>query len=272
MPSDSSVVSRQDQDGIRILSLNRPEKRNALNAELVAALTLQLQQASTDGVRVVILTGMGKVFSAGADLAALERLQTASFRENLEESRLLAGLFQTIVDVPFPVVAAVNGHAIAGGTGLVAACDYAVAASGAKFGLTEVRLGFVPAIVLSFALRRLGTAAARDLMLTGRIIDATEAHRLHLVNRVVEAGEENASAPVLDAAVEWARLVADHTSASAVSTTRRLISELSSLDLETALERAAVENAEARGTPDCIAGVTAFLEKRDAPWKRGRDS
>ena len=258
----SELVLRRREGPVLTLTLNRPDKRNALSAELVGALKEALDEAAGDeGVRVIVLTGAGKVFSAGADLAALEALQTASPMENLADSRHLASLFETIYRHPKPVIAHVNGHAIAGGCGLAAVCDLALVADRAKLGFTEVRIGFVPAIVSVFVLRKLGEAAARDLMLRGHLISAQEAVAAGLVTRVVPADE-------LAAAVEaLATEMATETSGTAVQLTKQLLADVPGMGFREALDYAVQLNAVARGTDDCKAGIAAFLGKSDPPWK-----
>ena len=249
---------------VRTLTLDRPEVRNALSAGLVAELTAALEDAGRDdGVRVVVVTGAGRAFSAGADLAALQALGSASAEANLEDSELLARLFQTVYQLPKPVVAKVQGHAIAGGCGLAAVCDLSVVADGAKLGFTETRIGFVPAIVAVFVVRKLGEAAARDLLLRGRLVEAEEAASMGLVTRVV-------APDALDLEVDaLCRELATETSASAVALTKRLLADVPSMGVAEGLSYAARLNALARGTDDCRAGVRAFLGKTDPPWKAG---
>lgn len=257
------LVHVQIEEPVATLTLNRPEKRNALNGALVAALARELAAvADRPEVRVVVLTGAGKVFSAGADLAELARLQETTTEENLADSEQLAALFRQLAYYPKPVIARLNGHAIAGGCGLAVACDFAIAAAGSKLGFTEVRIGFVPAIVATFVLRRVGETAVRDLLLRGRLIEAEEAVRLGLIHQVVP-GE------ALDATVQaLAWELATETSPSAVAMTRRLLADLSGLSLDAALAYATRVNALARGTADCKAGIRAFLERQDPPWRK----
>jgi methylglutaconyl-CoA hydratase len=263
----SDLVLRRREGRVLTLTLNRADKRNALSADLVGALKDALAEAAEDdAVRVVVLTGAGKVFSAGADLAALEALQAASPMDNLADSQHLAGLFEAIYRHPKPVVAHVNGHAIAGGCGLAAVCDIALVADGAKLGFTETRIGFVPAIVSVFVLRKLGEAAARDLMLRGHLISADEAAAVGLVTRVVPAAD-------LDAAVDaLARELATETSATAVALTKRLLADVPGMGLGDALDHAVQLNALARGTDDCKAGIASFLGKTDPPWKTATEA
>lgn len=245
------------------ITLNRPDKRNALNAAMVSALRAALEEAATDpAVRVVVLTGAGAVFSAGADLAALEALQTATAEENLADSEHLAGLFRQLYLHPKPVVARINGHAIAGGCGLAAVCDFSVAAETARLGFTEVRIGFIPAIVAVFVLRKLGEAAARDLLLRGRLIGAAEAVATGLITQAVPAEALDETVALL--AGELAR----ETSASAVWLTKKLLAQVPGMGLDEALTFAAQLNALARSTDDCKAGIAAFLGKTDPPWRR----
>ena len=257
------MLQSHSSGSILTLTLDRPEVRNALSGELVEQLTGALEAAGRDdAVRVVVLTGTGRAFSAGADLAALQGLQTASAEANLADSELLARLFETIYTLPKPVVAKVQGHAIAGGCGLAAVCDVSLVADDVKLGFTETRIGFVPALVAVFVVRKLGEAAARDLLLRGHLIDAAEAERIGLVTRAVPAGD-------LDVAVDaLCRDLATETSASAVALTKRLLADVPSMGLAEGLSYAARLNAFARSTDDCKAGVAAFLGKTDPPWRR----
>ncbi len=258
------LVQYAVRDRVATLTMNRPDKRNALNAALVTALQRALAQADADeAARVVVLTGAGTAFSAGADLAALEALQTAAPLDNAADSAHLAGLFEQIYLLSKPVVARVNGHAVAGGCGLAAVCDFSVAAATARLGFTEVRIGFVPAIVMVFVLRKLGEAAARDLLLRGALVSAEEAAALGLISRAVPAAD-------LDAAVDaLAREIATETSGSAVALTKQMMAHLPGMGLREALAYAAQMNAFARSTDDCRAGIAAFLARTDPPWRAG---
>ena len=261
-----ALLLRDHRGPVLTLTLNRPDKRNALSAGLVGELKEALAEAAADdGVRVVVLTGAGKAFSAGADLAALEALQTASAEANLADSQHLAEVFAAIYRHPKPVVAKVNGHAIAGGCGLAAVCDLALVSTRAKLGFTETRIGFVPAIVSVFVLRKLGEAAARDLMLRGHLISAEEAAAVGLVTRAV-------APDALDAEVDAvARELATETSATAVALTKGLLADVPGMGLDEALGHAVQLNALARGTDDCRAGIAAFLGKTDPPWRAAND-
>jgi len=252
--------------GIAVISLDRPEKRNALNADLVRSLTDTIVTMGADSaLRVVVLTGSGTAFSAGADLDALRSLRSASDKDNLEDSLQLASLFEAVMTCPLPVIARVGGHAVAGGCGLAAACDLVYAVDTARLGFTEVRIGFVPAIVSVVLRRRLGSADLRDLLLTGRLVDASEAERMGLVTRSVTADR-------LDEAVYGAAArIARETSREAVARTKAMLVRGRGGDLGEELRAAAAENASARRTEDCIAGVDAFLDGREPPWRTAWD-
>jgi len=255
----------RDDGPVRTLTLNRPERRNALSHALVADLRAALDDAAGDDrVRVLVLRGEGKAFCAGADLDAMRALQTASTPENLADSAHLAGLFRQMVTHPKPIVGRLHGAAIGGGCGLAAACDIAVAEEGLKIGFTEVRLGFVPAIVMVVALRRMGETAVRDLMLTGRLVDGLEAARLGLVAHAVPADR-------LDDAVDaLAHGLATETSASAVALTKAMLACVPGMGLDEGFTYAAQTNALCRTTPDFQAGIAAFLDKTPPPWKQGK--
>ncbi|PSR02385.1 MAG: methylglutaconyl-CoA hydratase [Bacteroidetes bacterium QS_8_68_28] len=258
----ATLLRRKTRGPTTTLTFARPDKRNALNAALVGELRGALRKAAEDDtVRTVVLTGAGSVFSAGADLASLEALQEASPEENLHDSEHLAGLFEEIYRHPKPVIAKVNGHAIGGGAGLTAVCDFAYVAEGAKIGFTEVRIGFVPAIVMVFVRRKLGETAARDLLLRGRLLPGEEAAEIGLVARAWPEDE-------LDGAVEdLTRELARETSPAALRLTKEALAQTGGMGLSEALSYATRLNAMARATDDCQAGIAAFLEKRDPPWK-----
>jgi methylglutaconyl-CoA hydratase len=244
----------RDAGPVRWLTLNRPDKRNAFSAELIAALKTALRDPNA--ARLLAITGAGTTFSAGADLAALQKMQNATREQHLADARSLAELFQMIAEHPLPVVAAVNGHALGGGAGLVAACDFAFAVPAAKIGFTEVRLGFVPAIVLNFLLRAVGERDARHLCLTGCQLEAAEAQSLGLW-RVTDDLEVSVRALGDELA---------QTGPGAVAHTKRLFLALRHLPLADGLAKACDENAAARMSADFREGVSAFLEKRKPKW------
>src|SRR5579871_264338 len=172
---------------IATITLNRPDKRNAISYELIDDLLGALAELDKSPAQVVVLTGAGKAFCSGMDLDNLRAITSRSHDDNVRDSQTMARLFRSLYDFPKPTIAAVNGPAIAGGCGLATLCDFTLAVPEAKFGYTEVRIGFVPAIVSTFLLRQVGEKQARDLLLTGRIISAEEALRLGLASEVVAA-------------------------------------------------------------------------------------
>src|ERR1700690_585617 len=173
--------------GVATITLNRPDKRNAISRALVEELLAALDEIQKSSAQVVILTGAGKAFCGGLDFDDLKALLGKTPDENVQDSSRMARIFRRIYDFPRPTIAAVNGAAIAGGTGFATMCDFTLAVPEAKFGYTEVRIGFVPAIVSSVLVWQVGHKVARDLLLTGRLFDATEAHRYGLVNEIVPA-------------------------------------------------------------------------------------
>ncbi|PYE48952.1 enoyl-CoA hydratase/isomerase family protein [Deinococcus yavapaiensis] len=257
-----SLVQVQTADHVALVKLSRPDVRNALSADLVAALHDALEALHDDAnVRAVVLTGEGKVFSAGADLKALQALGSASSEANKADSQRLASLLERIYTFDKPVVAAVEGAAIAGGAGLASACDLVVAGESAKFGYTEVKLGFVAAIVMVFLLRVVGEKHARELLLTGKLVPAAEAYRMGLVNEVVPDGT------ALERALGLAGVIASN-SPTALATTKEMLALVPGMGLAEALRYAVGVNAWTRTTADLKEGVSAFLEKREPVWPR----
>src|ERR1700678_880244 len=181
------TIQLMHDSGIATITLNRPEKRNAMSFALVRELMAAMDEIETSPANVVIFTGTGKAFCAGMDLEELKSLVGKTHEENVKDSSMMATLFRRLYDFPKPTIAAVNGAAIAGGTGIATMCDFTLAVPEAKLGYTEVRIGFVPAIVSSILVWQVGHKIARDLLLSGRLFDATEAHRYGLVNEVVAA-------------------------------------------------------------------------------------
>lgn len=246
---------------VAVITLNRPEKRNALNPELVSLLHMAFQKAAADTlVKVIILRANGEAFCAGADLAYLQQLQKFTFDENLADSRNLMQLYHFIYTLPKVVIAQVEGHALAGGSGLVTVCDFAFAVPEAKFGYTEVRIGFIPAIVSTFLIRKLGEGKAKELLLSGRTLLAEEAARLGMISRVVP--KDNITAEVENLSQQ----LVSSASAQSLAATKTLIDQVQGRPLLDALEYAARENATARSTDDCKKGIAAFLEKKDLSW------
>lgn len=244
---------------IATITLNRPEKRNALSLCTLDEMVAALGQIEASDALAVIITGAGKAFCAGMDLEELKSLTGKSHIENIADSRRMAQFFRRLYDFPRPTIAAVNGAAIAGGTGIATMCDFTLAVPEAKFGYTEVRIGFVPAIVSSILVWQVGHKIARDLLLTGRIFGATEAHRYGLVNEIVAPDQ------LLVRARELASLVIEN-SPSSVQLTKKLINGFIKDSLDRQTEQAIEENAAIRRTADFHEGVTSFLEKRSPRW------
>jgi methylglutaconyl-CoA hydratase len=245
---------------IATIKLSQPEKRNAMSSHMIAELVSALNEIESGAARVVILTGAGKAFCSGMDLEELKATATKSRADHLEDARNLARLYRRLWSFPQPVIAAVNGAAVAGGCGLATLSDFTLAVPEAKFGYTEVRIGFLPAVVSVFLVRQIGEKHARQLLLTGRIIDASEAHRLGLVSQIVPQAE------LLTAAH---KLAGELTAASPVSLrkTKALICNFAAAEIDRELELAAVESADMRMTEDFREGLASFLEKRAPRWK-----
>jgi len=247
------------QSGIATVTFNRPEKRNALSFAMIAEISTALGEIEKSDALVVIFTGAGKAFCAGMDLDELKSLTGKSPAENLEDSKRMAHLFRGLYDFPKPTIAAVNGAAIAGGTGLASVCDFTLAVPEAKFGYTEVRIGFLPAIVSSILVWQVGHKIARDLLLTGRIFEAAEARQLGLVNDVV------ASENLMNRARELAGQLMEN-SPTSLRLTKKLINGFIRDTLDRQTEEAVAENAAIRQTGDFREGLASFLEKRKPRW------
>jgi methylglutaconyl-CoA hydratase len=242
-----------------ILSLNRPEKRNALNDELIGALKDALREAeANDALTAIVIRGEGKDFCSGADLSALQKIAESNYEENLEDARSLVELFTTIRRMHVPVVAAVHGRALAGGCGLATACDLVVASRTARFGYPEVKIGFVPAIVMAFLRRNLSEKRAFELATQGFEFSAERAFEMGLVNRLVDEESE------LETAVMEYVSVYSKVSRSAVRLSKKLFYDMDALSFDDAAELGARVNAEARMTDDCKNGIRGFLNKTTA--------
>lgn len=243
-----------------VITLNRPEKRNAISAAMMEELESALAEAATSPASAVIVTGAGKAFCSGMDLDALRAIATQSPAENLEDSRRMMRLFLGVYGCTKPLIAAVNGPALAGGCGIATLCDFTLAVPEATFGYTEVRIGFIPALVSVFLVRQVGEKRARDLLLTGRVIGAEEAMTLGLVTEIVAAGQ------LMPRARELACTLAA-SSPTSLARTRRLLRKLAGQQIEQELQWAVEENAAIRATADFREGVASFLEKRKPRWK-----
>ncbi len=255
------LVEYSVKDRIGFITLNRPEKRNALNVELISELKNVFDQADHDeSVKVIVLKANGEAFCAGADLESLKKLQNFSKEENLLDSRHLKELFYKIYTLSKVVIAQVNGHALAGGCGLATVCDFVYAVPEAKFGYTEVKIGFVPAIVMVFLIRKIGEQKSKHLLLSADLVSGESAVQLGLVNKVVE--REKLESTV----IEFAKKLVKNNSGQSMGLTKRMISEVQSMKLEDALEYAEEKNVEARASDDCRKGIRAFLNKEELDW------
>jgi methylglutaconyl-CoA hydratase len=255
-----STLTLAHDGALALITLNRPEKRNAISYELIDDVLHALAEVETSSAQMLILTGNGKAFCSGMDLDNLRSITGRTAEENRADSATMARLFRTLYEFPKVTIAAVNGPAIAGGCGLATLCDFTLASTEAKFGYTEVRIGFVPAIVSTFLLRQVGEKQARDLLLTGRIINADEAFRIGLASEVVAAEK------LQERARELASNLLQNSPASLLST-KRLLKAYSAAELDRQIEAAVDENARIRSTEDFREGVTSFLEKRSPQWK-----
>jgi methylglutaconyl-CoA hydratase len=247
------------EEDILTITLNRPERRNALNPEMISELTHALEAADKSNVGAIILTGAGSAFCAGLDLDHLQTMTAKTREEHRVDSENIARVLRTLHNVEKPTIAAVNGPALAGGMGIATICDFTFAVPEAKFGYTEVKIGFIPAIVSSFLIRQIGDKRTRDLLLTGRLIKADEAHELGLVTRVVDEQD------LMSEARKLAQCLLQN-SPEAMHATKRLLNSFANHHLDAEIETAVAANAEARVTDDFKEGVRAFLEKRTPDW------
>ena len=245
----------EDSGTVRTLTLNRPDKRNALNEELVGELKKALGDAdANEELRAIVIRGSGKDFCSGADLESLRKISESSYEENLEDARSLAELYALIRRVKVPVMAAVHGRALAGGCGLATACDLVLATESARFGYPEVKIGFVPAIVMAFLRRNVSEKLAFEMATQGFEFSSSDAQRIGLVNRVFpdEWFEHEVA--------KYARRY-DELSRSAVIMSKKLLYDMDSLSFDEAMEAGAKANAEARMSEDCKKGIGKFLNR-----------
>ena len=245
------------KDRIGYISLERPEKRNALNKTFIDELKEVFQKAKNDkNCKLIILQAIGKTFCSGADLAYLKDLITNSYSQNLQDSKNLMSLFKQIYELPKIIIAKVQGDAIAGGCGLISLCDIIVSNKEAKFGYPEVKIGFVPAIVSHFLIKKIGLAKSNTLLLSGKIINSQEAKNIGLIDEIVL--DEN-----LDKYVsEFAKKLIKSTSSESIVLTKKIINKVD----EKLLEEASTINAKSRESDDFKKGINAFLNKKSIKW------
>ena len=256
---DYKTIQLVYDGAVATITLNRPEKRNAISFELIDDLLRALDEVAKSQAIVLILTGAGKAFSSGMDLDNLKSLLGRTPEQTLQDSQMMVQLFRSLYEFPKVTIAAVNGAAIAGGTGLALLCDFTLAVPDAKFGYTEVRIGFVPAIVSSILVWQVGHKIARDLLLSGRLFEAAEAHRFGLVNEVV------ASEKLMARVRELAAQLIENSPSSMVAT-KRLINGFIASQLDEQIAEAIENNARIRMTADFREGISSFLEKRKPHW------
>jgi len=255
MNEDHKEVLYVIDGAVARLTLNRPEKRNALNDTVIAGLKQALTAAgANDSVRAVVISGAGRDFCSGADLEALQKISQGSIAENLYDAQSLMELFILIRQVPIPVIAAVSGRALAGGCGLATACDIVLASASARFGYPEVKIGFVPAMVMAILRRNVSEKRAFDLISRGAEIGAVDAERIGLINQVF-------ADDLFDAEVDNFVRGFEKVSRSAVSLSKRLLYQIDGMSFEDAIRAGVDVNAIARMTKDCQQGIAQFLKK-----------
>ena len=259
----ADLILKKGVNGVSVLTINRPEKRNALSPELVKELHSEiLNLKQDDRIKAVILTGAGDVFCAGADLAYLRKIRDYSHEDNLKDSRTLSDLFYEIYQLPKLTVAMLNGSALAGGCGLALCCDYIFSASeGVKLGFTEVRIGFIPAIVMNFLIRRISYDKAFDLAISGKIITADIAAELGMIHSLSPQSE------LQNDTFKFIEKLLKNNSFQAMMRTKELFQMLLELPLKDGLKLASEINAESRKTEDCKKGLDHFLNKEPLNWK-----
>jgi methylglutaconyl-CoA hydratase len=257
---DYETLFVESTEQVATVTFNRPDKRNAITTQMIAELQDVLDSIEKTQTRVVILTGSGKAFCAWIDLDMLRNIAKQSPGENQDDSRRIAKMFRKIWSFSRPMIAAVNGHALAGGCGIATLCDFTLAVPEAKFGYTEVKIGFLPAIVSVFLTRQIGEKRARDLLLTGRLIEASEAKEMGMVNEIVAPENLMARANELAETILAA-------SPSSITRAKHLLISAAAAGVDADLERAVLESARVRCTPDFKEGLAAFLEKRKPMWQ-----
>ena len=259
MAADYECLRVKHAEGVARITLHRPEKKNALTSEMIEEILRALDEIEACPCELVVFTGAGDAFCAGLDIEQLKAMVGKTLEEHREDADRVAQLMRRIYDFPKVTIAAVNGAAIAGGTGIVSVCDFSYAVPGAKFGYTEVRIGFVPAIVSSFLIPQVGERVARDLLVTGRLFAAEEAVAIGLINAVVEPAE-------LETRVAAQVKLLLGNSPASLKATKKLLSSYARARLDFELEHGMAENAGMRKEKDFLEGVASFLERRPPVW------
>lgn len=255
------LVIYEVKERVAYITLNRPEKRNALSFDFVQLIKDTFKKAEADeNCKVIVFKANGEAFCSGADLASLQKLQTNTDEENLQDSLHLMELYKMIHLSPKVVISQVEGAALAGGCGLASICDFCFATPTSKFAYTEVKIGFVPAIVMVFLIRKIGETNARSMMLTGDIIDAQKALQFGLINAIMDAEM------IEDEVFDFAKKLCKHTSSQSIALTKQMIAEVQNLSMDEALHYAATMNMKARKSDDCKKGINAFLNKEKLSW------
>ena len=258
---DYTTIAVTHSGSIRTIVLNRPERRNAMTPEMQMELLAAFEDAAAGNCRVLVLAGAGKAFCSGLDLSALEGMIDETAFDHRADAERIARLFLALHELPMPTIAAVHGPAIAGGCGLALICDFTLATHAARFGFTEVRIGFVPALVSAFLALQIGDKKSRDLLLTGRIFDAAEAHHLGLVNEIVPENELVAHVQALADT-----LLAN--SPQSLADTKQLMAAQHKPWLDAAIVSAIEASAHSRSSQDFREGIAAFLQKRKPAWAK----
>ena len=258
---EKTFVKYNTQNRVGYITLNRPEKRNALNDLFVEELKEIFTIAENDEKsKLIVLKANGEAFCAGADLAYLKKLQNNSYDENLVDSNNLKELFEQIYNLKKLVIAQVEGHAIAGGGGLATVCDFVFSVPEAKFGFTEVKIGFVPAIISTFILRKIGETKTKELLFTGNLISAEKAKNIGLINFVIEKESIEKEIKL------FTEKICVNTSGESLKLTKKLISDVQTMSVREALNYSAKLNARARQTEDCKKGIASFINKQKIIW------
>lgn len=248
-------------DRVGYLTLNRPEKRNALSYAFVQEIKDALSHAEHDSnCKVIVLKANGDAFCSGADLASLQQLQNNTYEENLADSKHLAALYLQIYQSKKIIISQVEGAAFAGGCGLATICDFCFASPAAKFAYTEVKIGFIPAIVMVFLLRMLGEKAAKKILLSGDVFDAQKALEMGLISDVLNPNT------IQEEIHQFAIKLCHTTSSQSIAATKEMLAKVPELGLLEAIDYAANMNAKARSSEDCKKGIQAFLNKEKLSW------